>query len=401
VAGKGKALRQGYVQELLPTRQNKQYREIFLAEAKFAAYSKEIPDHMNTWSEVGVIQAASPALDGQPGEGCAFLDRHGGSARGSQKVLLASMHVNSSCTPYQLSQRAEMLDYVAVIISVGSVDAYAHRRSGDPAENVGIPITIVASREGRVLYKYVEMSSWMDQPIARILNGNPNPEPSPSSRKLMTVTMAAPIFLFAILCISKLSHCGHQPVPRRERMRREAAAERTTALEDFVGGLSSFTYNKLPQHPQAAMLQDADMCTICLDGLADEAEVRKLPCECRYLYHAECIDPWLLANGNCPTCKHEFVQEERRPENRFEQLHILGAAAGGGGGSDTEEEEEEEEESSSSSSDDDSLVSLEGDDVSLLGRGNNSDNVYADDESSASEGEGSHLSGLSDSETEA
>jgi hypothetical protein len=149
--------------------------------------------------------------------------------------------------------------YQAVIISVeGSIEKYGRRRPGDPKRHLNIPIAVVESKAGHMLNKYVEMSYLSENPIARILNRNPDPEPPKASRRLMTVTMAAPIFLFAILCISKLSRCGHQPVPRRERMARAAAEERAGQLEAFVGGLTSFTFNKLSQQPDAELL--AEVC---------------------------------------------------------------------------------------------------------------------------------------------
>lgn len=369
----GGKLGKGYVQELLPTSRSKEYREIYLAEIRFAEFSEEIPNAAKggfTWSEVGVVQAATPEYKEQAGEGCKFVNGH--THNGDHKrVLLVSMHENSTCTPHALAIKAQQKDYVAVIISVPDIEAYARWRTGDTKSRLNIPVALVATKEGKTLYHNIRIAVW-EQPIVRLLNANPDPGPPKASQHLMTVTMAAPIFLFAMLCISKLSRCGQPPVQRRERLAARAAAARATALEEFVGGLKSFRFDKLSAHPEAESLKEADMCTICLDTLGGEDEVRKLPCGCRYLYHAECIDPWLLSNGNCPTCKKEFVDEQ-------------GSDAGGGfqyAGEDPD------------SSSDESAYDESGDDVSLLGRGNNSDNVYADDESESDISTGS----LSDSE---
>jgi hypothetical protein len=120
------------------------------------------------------------------------------------------------------------------------------------------------------------------------------------------------------------------------------------------------------------------------------------PINTRYLYHAECIDPWLLSNGNCPTCKHEFVSGQRQGG-----AGVDGVAPNGGGG-DSGGDGGDSDASEGSTSSDDSLDGLDGDDVSLLGRGNNSDNVYDDDETSLamlSASDSDSTTGHSDSET--
>jgi E3 ubiquitin-protein ligase SDIR1 len=50
--------------------------------------------------------------------------------------------------------------------------------------------------------------------------------------------------------------------------------------------------------------RDSYACTVCLDDYKGEDEVRTLPC--MHQYHVTCIDPWLLANGDCPMCKRRI-----------------------------------------------------------------------------------------------
>lgn len=48
-----------------------------------------------------------------------------------------------------------------------------------------------------------------------------------------------------------------------------------------------------------------DTCAVCIDTLEDEDQVRLLACG--HIFHAECIDPWLLTRqACCPLCKVSF-----------------------------------------------------------------------------------------------
>ncbi|KAI4374992.1 hypothetical protein MLD38_012917 [Melastoma candidum] len=49
-------------------------------------------------------------------------------------------------------------------------------------------------------------------------------------------------------------------------------------------------------------------CAICLDGIRSGEMCRAFP-TCRHVYHARCIDPWLVKRGNCPVCRAPFERE--------------------------------------------------------------------------------------------
>jgi hypothetical protein len=54
---------------------------------------------------------------------------------------------------------------------------------------------------------------------------------------------------------------------------------------------------------------DQLVCTICLEAVAQGAEVISLPC-C-HQFHRECITPWLRQQGasaTCPMCKKNVFQ---------------------------------------------------------------------------------------------
>ncbi|XP_059655453.1 E3 ubiquitin-protein ligase RHA2A [Cornus florida] len=51
-------------------------------------------------------------------------------------------------------------------------------------------------------------------------------------------------------------------------------------------------------------------CVVCLSGLRDGDQVRKLAC--RHIFHKDCFEGWLdHLNFNCPLCRSPLVSEER------------------------------------------------------------------------------------------
>ncbi|KAK4722903.1 hypothetical protein R3W88_013136 [Solanum pinnatisectum] len=53
------------------------------------------------------------------------------------------------------------------------------------------------------------------------------------------------------------------------------------------------------------------ICAICLDGLVDSELCRSFPA-CNHMFHAQCIDPWLVKKPTCPICRTPF-----RPQFSF------------------------------------------------------------------------------------
>lgn len=49
-----------------------------------------------------------------------------------------------------------------------------------------------------------------------------------------------------------------------------------------------------------------DKCLICLTNI--ENSFCFLNCNCRGIYHTNCIDHWLQINRKCPTCNKVFRQ---------------------------------------------------------------------------------------------
>jgi len=82
-----------------------------------------------------------------------------------------------------------------------------------------------------------------------------------------------------------------------------ASYERFLNLEDHKVGLTKQQINRLPSQSLDQTLA-GDTCPVCLEELATNNEVRRLPC--LHVLHKECIDPWLKNNKECPICKFDI-----------------------------------------------------------------------------------------------
>ncbi|CAN0879848.1 Putative RING-H2 finger protein ATL53 [Linum grandiflorum] len=49
-----------------------------------------------------------------------------------------------------------------------------------------------------------------------------------------------------------------------------------------------------------------DDCVICIGKLEEGETVRFMP-RCGHVFHASCVDRWLLAHSSCPTCRAPIV----------------------------------------------------------------------------------------------
>lgn len=78
--------------------------------------------------------------------------------------------------------------------------------------------------------------------------------------------------------------------------------ERFLNLEDHKVGLTKQQINRLPSQSLDETLA-GDTCPVCLEELATNNQVRRLPC--LHVLHKECIDPWLKNNKECPICKFD------------------------------------------------------------------------------------------------
>ena len=58
---------------------------------------------------------------------------------------------------------------------------------------------------------------------------------------------------------------------------------------------------------------DNDVCLFCLD--VAEVSVNTFGCNCKLIYHQECMNSWIALSNKCPVCKHYNINV-RVVENR-------------------------------------------------------------------------------------
>ena len=229
-------------------------------------------------------------------------------------IVFVQWTPKSSCSAYEMGRFAAQHMALAVI-NVADVDGTPVALNASEVNanvpNLPIPFLTLSKKDGDSVCK--QWSQAMNPPnlvLGRIQDRNPIPDPLNLPTHMITLAMAAPLVVFVFLIVARLMRASRIHAYHRLRMELEAAeyARKENMRKDFVDGLPLVDVKthlaSLPKGQTAT--DELDSCTICLDDLNADDMVRILPCPCRYFFHKDCIDPWLLENGSCPTCKFEF-----------------------------------------------------------------------------------------------
>ncbi|EPS63693.1 hypothetical protein M569_11092, partial [Genlisea aurea] len=68
------------------------------------------------------------------------------------------------------------------------------------------------------------------------------------------------------------------------------------------GGIDLATLRSCPKFRYGGGGKGGGGCAICLADYEESDALRLLP-ECGHVFHAECVDPWLLIHATCPVCR--------------------------------------------------------------------------------------------------
>ncbi|XP_015884577.3 RING-H2 finger protein ATL72 [Ziziphus jujuba] len=127
---------------------------------------------------------------------------------------------------------------------------------------------------------------------------SPQPPPSPPFPLL---GIAALIFTYVVICYLVIDFVGEVE---------EDISETPSSKDEESSGLSLQELQKVPCFNYG--VGRSLVCAVCLDGIEDGEKCRMFPV-CSHVYHAYCIDLWLIRKLSCPTC--------RAPLNITARLH--------------------------------------------------------------------------------
>ncbi|KAB1284035.1 E3 ubiquitin-protein ligase DZIP3 [Camelus dromedarius] len=85
-------------------------------------------------------------------------------------------------------------------------------------------------------------------------------------------------------------------------------------FDEIVNKISQFIDPKRSQDDEE---EEEEPCVICHENLSPE-NLSVLPCA--HKFHSQCIRPWLMQQGTCPTCRLHVLLPEEFPGHPSRQL---------------------------------------------------------------------------------
>ncbi|XP_009762608.1 E3 ubiquitin-protein ligase ATL41-like [Nicotiana tabacum] len=129
-----------------------------------------------------------------------------------------------------------------------------------------------------------------------------------NSKIMLTAIISLSIVIFFVSLLHIYARC----VLRRQARQRAALQQLSAAqIEPPKQGLQPSAIASLPiftfkqnNLADGAKENNSVECTICLSVFEDGETARTLP-NCKHVFHAECIDKWLVSQSTCPICRTE------------------------------------------------------------------------------------------------
>lgn len=108
-----------------------------------------------------------------------------------------------------------------------------------------------------------------------------------------------PIVGVAVLVITYVMIC-YLVIDLLDEVEEETRTSETPMRDEESSGLSLWELQQVPCFDYG--VGRSLVCAVCLDGIQNGEKCRMLPA-CAHVYHAHCIDLWLLRRLSCPTCR--------------------------------------------------------------------------------------------------
>ncbi|KAG6480760.1 RING-H2 finger protein ATL79-like [Zingiber officinale] len=164
------------------------------------------------------------------------------------------------------------------------------------------------ARVHRVLAKTVDTLPYLCQLISMTFPPPPLPLPPVSANKWapfsgardFDASMAA--VLLVVVCAAALAFALHAALRLLLRRLRARAPPRREL--DKPPTESAVEIPRLPGSVVFSGGATAE-CAICLAEMAEGERVRVVP-DCGHVFHAMCVDAWLLGRSTCPTCRTDW-----------------------------------------------------------------------------------------------
>ncbi|XP_042373886.1 probable E3 ubiquitin-protein ligase ATL44 [Zingiber officinale] len=140
-------------------------------------------------------------------------------------------------------------------------------------------------------------------PATRFLQSNSSFLPAAAPPEPLSVDSDVVVILAALLC-ALICVVGLALVARCACLRRSSPGFPAPPRK----GLKKKALQALPKvsYTAAAVGGSLAECPICLAEFAEGDEIRILP-HCGHGFHVSCVDTWLAAHSNCPSCRRVLV----------------------------------------------------------------------------------------------
>ncbi|CAL9177624.1 unnamed protein product [Musa hybrid cultivar] len=149
---------------------------------------------------------------------------------------------------------------------------------------------------------------------------------------LQTFVMAVALALFFLFAGVAAVVLLHLCVAGRAFRRRRSGRLYSVAVYDasdaapVPAGLSAAEMKGLPMFEYSVMSASSPLrppiCAVCLEGFNEGERCRALP-PCGHVFHAPCVDEWLVRSPGCPICRARIGAAASEPS--------IGRTAGGVG----------------------------------------------------------------------
>ncbi|KAJ3692899.1 hypothetical protein LUZ60_011994 [Juncus effusus] len=72
-------------------------------------------------------------------------------------------------------------------------------------------------------------------------------------------------------------------------------------------------------------ISEESECQICLMSFTQGDKIRVLP-QCAHVFHAKCVDTWLMSRSSCPSCRHVIIPIEPSTGKGEDDVAVNGCA---------------------------------------------------------------------------